>query len=121
MANPNPTRSVGLLSEIVSNARLAWKLFRDPRVSKATKVLIPGIAVAYLLLPIDVIPDFIPVIGQLDDLAIIALAIKFFIDMSPSWLVQYYRDELAGNPSTATEPKSKKGEKTVDGDYRVID
>ncbi len=117
----NPKQSTGLLSEIISNGRLAWKLLRDPRVSKATKILIPGLAAAYLLLPIDILPDFIPVLGQLDDLAIIALAIKFFIDMSPSWLVQYYRDELAGNPSTATDPKAKQGEKTVDGDYRVID
>jgi uncharacterized membrane protein YkvA (DUF1232 family) len=117
----NPTKSTGMLSDIVGNARLAWKLFRDPRVSRATKFLIPGIAVAYLLLPIDILPDFIPVLGQLDDLAVIALAIKFFIDMSPSWLVQYYRDEMAGKPSTATDPKAPKREKTVDGEYRVMD
>jgi uncharacterized membrane protein YkvA (DUF1232 family) len=116
----NPVKSAGLLSEIVSNARLAWKLFRDPRVSKATKYLIPGLAAAYLLLPIDILPDFIPVLGQLDDVAIIALAIKMFINMSPSWLVQYYRDELAGRPSTATDPKAQQSDKTVDGDYRVI-
>ncbi len=115
----NSAKSAGVLSEIVQNARLAWKLFRDPRVSKATKFLIPGIAVAYLLLPVDIIPDFIPVLGQLDDVAIIALAIKFFIDMSPSWLVQYYRDDLAGRPSTAADPKARRSEKTVDGEYRV--
>jgi uncharacterized membrane protein YkvA (DUF1232 family) len=117
----NPAKSAGILSDIVGNARLAWKLFRDPRISKTTKYLIPGIAAAYLLLPIDILPDFIPVLGQLDDLAIIALAIKFFIDMSPSWLVQFYRDELAGRPSTATDPKAPRSDKTVDGEYRVMD
>lgn len=117
----NSTRSAGLLSEVVSNARLAWKLFRDPRVAKATKILIPGIVAVYVLLPIDILPDFIPVLGQLDDLAVIALAIKFFIDISPPWLVQHYRDELAGNPNAAVDPKAKQREKTVDGDYRVID
>ncbi len=74
-----------------------------------------------MLLPIDILPDFIPVLGQLDDLALIALAIKLFIDMSPKWLVQFYRDELAGRPSTATDPNAPKTEKTVDADYRVID
>jgi uncharacterized membrane protein YkvA (DUF1232 family) len=117
----NPTKSAGVISDIVTNARLAWKLFRDPRVSKTTKYLIPGIVAAYLLLPIDILPDFVPVLGQLDDLAIIALGIKFFIDMSPSWLVQFYRDELAGKASTATGPNGPKGEKTVDGEYRVMD
>jgi uncharacterized membrane protein YkvA (DUF1232 family) len=116
----NTAKSAGLLSELVNNARLAWKLFRDPRVSKTTKYLIPGITVAYLLLPIDIVPDLIPVVGQLDDVAIIALAIKLFIDMSPKWLVQYYRDELAGRPSTATDPKAPQSEKTVEGDYRVV-
>ncbi len=117
----NPVKSTGMLSDIVANARLAWKLFRDPRISKTTKYLIPGAVLAYLLLPIDILPDFIPVLGQLDDLAVIALAMKFFIDMSPSWLVQFYRDELAGRPSTATDPKAPRTEKTVDGDYRVVD
>ena len=117
----NPTKSVGLLSEIVTNARLAYKLFRDPRVSKMTKYAIPGVVAAYLLLPIDLLPDFVPVLGQLDDLAIIALALKFFVDMSPKWLVQFYRDELAGNPSTATDPNAPRKDKTVEGDYRVVD
>ena len=116
----NPAKSAGLLSEIVGNARLAYKLFRDPRVSKVTKFAIPGLVAAYLLLPIDFLPDFIPVLGQLDDLAIIALGLKFFVDMSPQWLVQFYRDELAGRPNPAADPKEQRGDKTVDGDYRVV-
>jgi uncharacterized membrane protein YkvA (DUF1232 family) len=117
----NPVKSTGLLSEIIANARLAYKLFRDPRVSKVTKVAVPGLVVAYMLLPIDLFPDLIPVLGQLDDLAVIALALKFFVDMSPKWLVEFYRDELAGRPSTATDPKVAQHNNTVEGDYRVID
>lgn len=117
----NPSKSVGLLTEIVNNARLAYKLFRDPRVSRVTKFAIPGLALAYVLLPIDLLPDFVPVLGQLDDLAIIALALKFFIDMSPQWLVQFYRDEFAGKASTASDPNAPRRDKTVEGDYRVVD
>jgi uncharacterized membrane protein YkvA (DUF1232 family) len=112
---------VGLLSEIMNNARLAYKLFRDPRVSKVTKLAIPGLVAAYLLMPIDLLPDLVPVLGQLDDLAIIALALKFFVDLSPKWLVEFYRDELAGKASSASDPRAPRKDKTVDGDYRVID
>ncbi len=117
---PNPVKSAGLITELVRNVQVAWKLLRDPRVSKLTKLAIPGLAIAYVLLPIDLLPDFIPGLGQLDDLALIALGIKMFIDMSPQWLVQFYKDQLAGKNSAA--PKSPGGSgKTVDGEYRVMD
>jgi uncharacterized membrane protein YkvA (DUF1232 family) len=117
----NPAKSAGLISEIMTNARLAYKLFRDTRVSKVTKLAIPGLVAAYLLLPIDLLPDLVPVLGQLDDLAIIALALKFFVDLSPKWLVDFYRDELAGKANPTADPRAARTEKTVDGDYRVID
>ncbi len=116
----NPVKSAGLLSELVRNARVAWRLFRDPRVSKIAKIAIPGLAAAYLFLPIDLLPDFLPGLGQLDDLALIALGIKMFIDMSPQWLVQFYRDELAGKRSTSSTVRPDSGQ-TVEGDYRVMD
>ena len=53
-------REVGLLKLIAS----------DPRVPKSAKWL-AGAAVAYALSPIDLIPDFIPVVGHLDDLLIV--------------------------------------------------
>ena len=54
--------------------KLVWKLARDPRVparSKATLLLLGG----YLASPIDVIPDFIPGLGHVDDLVIAAFAL----------------------------------------------
>lgn len=117
----NTVKSVGLLSELVNNVRLAWRLFRDPRLPNLTKFVIPGVAAAYLLLPIDLMPDLLPGLGQLDDLAVIALAIKMFIDMSPTWLVQWHRDNLAGRATKATDPSEQRGSTTVDGDYRIVD
>jgi len=55
---------------------------RDPQVSPAAKFLIAMI-VAYILSPIDLIPDFIPLIGYLDDLLILPLGIMLVIRMIP--------------------------------------
>lgn len=48
---------------------------RDPRVPKRVKYEV-GAAAAYLVLPFDVIPDFIPGLGQLDDIAVIGWAVR---------------------------------------------
>lgn len=116
----NQAKSVGLLSELLNNVRVAWKLLKDPRVSKIAKIVIPGLAAVYLLFPIDLLPDIVPGLGQLDDLALIALGIKLFIDLSPKWLVQYYRDQVAGKTPTDSGAPSGSG-KTVDGNYRVME
>ncbi len=123
MGNPvgSAGAKAGLLTEVVRNARLAWRLFRDPRVSGAAKLIIPGLAAAYLLFPADLLPDMIPGLGQLDDLALIALAIKLFVDSCPQWLVQSHRDGLAGVPNAAQSPKGSQTGQTVDGEYRVIE
>lgn len=121
----NPVGSAGaragLLTGIVRNARLAWRLFRDPRVPNMTKLVIPGLAAAYLLFPADLLPDLFPFVGQLDDLAMIALGIKLFIDNCPQWLVQAYRDGTADRPNAAQTNKASRPGETVDGDYRIIE
>ena len=73
----------GVLTEIMRNAQLAWHLLTDHRVSLPLKLVIPGLMLGYLLWPIDLLPDVVPVLGQLDDLAILALGIKIFIVLSP--------------------------------------
>ena len=56
-------------------AVLFTRLARDPRVSRRHKWLLVGL-VAYLSLPIDLIPDFIPVAGALDDAILVALVLR---------------------------------------------
>ena len=51
------------------------RLLRDARVPRARKLLLVGV-VAYLAFPFDLIPDFIPVLGQLDDALVVALALR---------------------------------------------
>lgn len=56
--------------------------YRDPRVPKFAKVFTACVA-AYAFSPIDLIPDFIPILGYLDDLIIIPLGVKIALAMIP--------------------------------------
>ena len=57
---------------------LVTRLARDPRVPRRHKLLLIAL-VAYLSLPFDLVPDFIPVAGQLDDAIIVALVLRHFV------------------------------------------
>jgi uncharacterized membrane protein YkvA (DUF1232 family) len=57
---------------------LVTRLVRDPRVPRRRKLLLMAL-VAYLGLPFDLVPDFIPVAGQLDDAIIVALVLRHFV------------------------------------------
>ena len=60
-------------------ARLLWSLIQDYRTPAARKALLGG-ALGYLVLGRDIVPDWIPVLGQLDDLVVVALATELFLD-----------------------------------------
>lgn len=83
----------GRLLRTANAARLAthlialWKLFRHretPRVAKFVAIA----TLAYALSPIDLIPDFIPVLGMLDDLVLIPLGIALAVQLTPRPLWQ---------------------------------
>jgi uncharacterized membrane protein YkvA (DUF1232 family) len=67
---------------------------RDPRVPWVVKVL-ALMVLAYVLSPIDLIPDFIPVLGLLDDLLIVGLGVWLVIAMTPPGVMAEHR-EAAG-------------------------
>lgn len=58
--------------------KLLGRLVRDPRVPRRSKVVI-GAALAYLMSPVDLIPDFIPLIGFADDLLLVSYAVNHLI------------------------------------------
>jgi uncharacterized membrane protein YkvA (DUF1232 family) len=66
---------------------------RHPQTPLLAKFLL-GLAVAYLLLPFDLIPDFIPVIGQLDDVLIVPGLIYLALKMTPDSVVGDCRKEV---------------------------
>jgi uncharacterized membrane protein YkvA (DUF1232 family) len=74
-------------------ARLATALAFDDRMPMARKALLPA-AAAYVVLGRDLIPDDIPIIGGLDDLIVLVLAVEFFFDGVPEALLREKLDEL---------------------------
>ncbi len=58
--------------------KLLGRLLRDPRVPRRSKALV-GLTLGYLLSPVDVLPDFIPVLGQSDDLLLVAFALSHLL------------------------------------------
>ena len=66
------------LLELPRFVRLLWGLLTDSRVAGVDKLLVVG-AVAYIVTPMDFIPDVIPFLGQVDDVYLLALALRRLI------------------------------------------
>ena len=67
------------LATLIPDCLLLFRgLVRDTRVPRSRKALLLGL-IAYLAMPFDLVPDFIPVAGQLDDAIIVALALRGFL------------------------------------------
>jgi uncharacterized membrane protein YkvA (DUF1232 family) len=73
---------IGMFRSLWRSARLSWRLLRDPRTPLRLKLMLAG-AVALILSPINWIPNFIPVLGQMEDLALFALALNLFLKRVP--------------------------------------
>lgn len=81
-----------------------WLAARDPRMPWYAKA-VAGLVAAYALSPIDLIPDFIPILGYLDDLIIVPLGILLAIRLIPSELLCELRAEAA----TRSKPRTSVG------------
>jgi uncharacterized membrane protein YkvA (DUF1232 family) len=66
---------------------LVTRLAREPRVSRRRKLLLVAL-VGYLALPFDLVPDFIPVAGQLDDAVIVVLVLRSFVRSGGEQLIR---------------------------------
>jgi len=75
--DPFPRERVGAtMRRVPAYLRLAWRLTREPLLSRARRAAVIG-AAGYLVSPVDLVPGFIPVLGQLDDIALAIAALKF--------------------------------------------
>ena len=84
----------GLLPTLLSQARLAIRLLREPRVPLLTRA-VPLLAALYLISPLDFIPDIFPIIGQLDDLGVALLALEVFLRLCPPRVRAFHQEAIA--------------------------
>lgn len=84
-----------LTAFLPSCLKLLRKLRKDPQVPRRAKVAI-GIAALWVISPIDLIPEFLPVIGPLDDVVVVALALRYAGRQVPRAVIL---DAWPGNPS----------------------
>lgn len=82
-----------------------WIAARDPRTPLAAKIAAGAVA-AYALSPIDLIPDFIPILGYLDDLVIVPLGILLVVRLVPKALMIEFRERAERD---GVRPRSRSG------------
>lgn len=87
---------VSTMKELPNFLRLVGGLMADRRVSSTDKLLVGG-AVAYVLMPMDFIPDFVPFIGEIDDLFVLVLALQRLIANAPRSVLE---DHWMGDPAS---------------------
>jgi len=84
-----------ILPQLWRTARLAIRLARDSRVPLVTKLLLVA-TVAYIISPLDIVPDWFPVVGQADDLMVLLAGLNLFLKSCPRWLVEEHEDSIDG-------------------------
>lgn len=110
-----------MLRTLLSHARLSVRLLRDPSVPFFAKLLPLG-AVLYLIFPIDWMPDFIPVLGQLDDIGVLLLALESFLKLCPGSIVAHHQAAMAAGRQFSRAPSSPAPDGEVfDAEFRRDD
>jgi uncharacterized membrane protein YkvA (DUF1232 family) len=103
-----------LFRTLFTHARLAFRLLREPRVATLMKV-VPLLAVAYVLSPLDFIPDVIPFVGEVDDLGIVLLAIEGFLRLCPDDALTFHRKAI--EEGRRYSPMGD-GDRVIDAEWR---
>ncbi len=102
----DPPPSPDLLTQLLRQLVLVWRLFFDRRVSWKSKLIPLGVLV-YIFSPLDFLPDLLFPIGIADDLGVLVFGLQFFIQSAPPEVVDALR---VGN---AQPPHIVEGEYTV--------
>jgi uncharacterized membrane protein YkvA (DUF1232 family) len=95
-----------VFSTLLTTGRLALRLLRDRRVPLYAKA-VPLLALLYAVSPLDFVPDLIPVLGQLDDAAVLMAGLEFFIKLCPGDVVDEHREALGQRPTRTVEGRAR--------------
>lgn len=118
--NQDPRKQVGLIIGFLRQLHLAWKLLFDRRVPRGPKLIWIG-TWAYVLSPIDLLPDVVLGLGQLDDLVVLLAGTEWFISSCPPDVVAEHRRSIAGQPPTSTATgRENKDDQTIEAEFHVI-
>ena len=110
-------RGLWYLLSMTSIPRIIVMLMLDSRVPFRLKLLLPA-AIAYIILPFDLVPDFIPWLGRFDDLLALVLAGLMFMLLAPREVLM----EVSGSPQQeGTRHDAGKDKRVIDGEYRRLD
>lgn len=118
-----------MITQLPTIVTLVWRLLRDARVSKLDRALFVGV-LAYIFAPIDLLPDFVVVLGLVDDLYLVGLALSRLLGRAgPDVLLEHWRgdprelgyfvgsvEELGG---LLPEPVKRALRRTVEGSRSV--
>ena len=106
---------------ILNEMKLSWRLLRDERVT-SLKYLAPALLALYVASPIDVIPDLLVGIGQVDDLGVavvgLMVALKVIPKLAPNEVLREHTADINGETRTR-EPQATRVDPVVDAHYTV--
>ncbi len=107
-----------LVATVKTEIHVYRRVLKHPRTPRLTRWLL-GLALAYLLSPLDLIPDWIPLLGQLDDLVIVPLLIFLALRFVPEGLVTEcraaHRFQHESRPQAAASGHSTVSARDPDG------
>ncbi len=108
--NAKPTGNWNFTA-IMQDMATAWRLLWDPRVPGWLKLILPAAAALYVINPID-----IP--GPFDDIAVLVLALRFFVQLAPAVAVNNARGQAGEQPNN---PTVRNDDNIVDTTWNVVD
>ena len=97
----------GLLHDVTT----AWRLLQDPRVPGLLKLFLPIAAMIYLISPLDLLP------GPFDDVAVLFVALRLFLQLAPSEAVR----SAQGDARPTDQRSNHDDDNTIDTSWRVVD
>ena len=110
-------RGLWTLLSMTGIPRLIFRLMLDSRVSFWLKLLLPA-AIVYIISPLDLVPDFIPLLGRIDDVLALVVAGLLLILLTPRDVLM----DIAGAPvQEGGSRRPDDGSTVIDGEYRRLD